>query len=387
MPNLRLPLTAAICAKAMPETREYSLHDARQPGLSLRIQSGGTKAWIVRRRDAGGHTKRTLGFHPVMDIKEARKAAAAFLSDYLPAPALRSTTLLFSQLQAEHEIRHAARLKPAGLATYRSYVRLQLLPAFGAMRLDEITRPSVLRWFEGYSETSPGGANRALGILGQMLNCARLWGHLPSDGHNPVSNIRFNRSKAVGTFLSVEQMERLGAVLMERSTSGCAAADLLRFLSLTGCRVGEAITLEWPDVLPDRLCLRDSKTGARQVPLGMAARRLLKSIQKRQLSSALLAPHGRVFALGGGDAYDLVRRKWHAARAAAGLPQTLRIHDLRHSFASHAIMSGETLLTTSRLLGHSRLETTARYAHLADAMLSDSAEKIGALIISQAAGW
>jgi integrase len=318
-----------------------------------------------------------------MGIKGARKAAAAFLSGHLPAASGRSTALLFSHFQAEHEIRHAERLKPAGLITYRSYVRLQLLPAFGSMRLDEITRARVLRWFERYSETSPGGANRALGILGQMFTCARQWGYLPSNKNNPISNIRLNRRKAIGTFLSVEQMQRLGAVLTERSTAGCVAADLLRFLSLSGCRVGEAITLEWPDVLPDRLCLRDSKTGSREVPLGTAARRLLKSVQKRQAQSHLLHPHGRVFSLGVSDAYELVRRKWHEARAAAKLPPALRIHDLRHSFASHAIMSGETLLTTSRLLGHSRLETTARYAHLADAMLSDSAEKIGALIMSQ----
>lgn len=385
MPNLRLSLTSAICAKASPEMQEYALHDTRQPGLSLRVHPGGTRVWILRQRRQA-HLKHTLGYYPAMGVKEARKVAAALLSDGFAVPLARSSAPLFGQFQPEHEARHGSKLKPAGLRTYRSYVRQQLLPAFGARRIDEITRADVLRWFEAYSRTSPGAANRALGILGQMLNCAKAWGHLSADWTSPVSNIRLNRRKTVGTFLSIDQMHRLGTVLSKQIAEGCITAALLRFLCLTGCRVGEGIALEWRDVLPDRLCLRDSKTGAREVALGAAARQFLKTIQARRAKEGMLMPNGSVFPLDGSNRYERVRTKWQTIRAVADLPPTLRIHDLRHSFASHAIMSGESLLTTSRLLGHSRLETTARYAHLADDMLLTSAEKIGTLIMVQVIG-
>lgn len=178
-------------------------------------------------------------------------------------------------------------------------------------------------------------------------------------------------------------MVRLGTILAARAAKGCAAAALLRFLTLTGCRVGEAIALEWGEVLPDRLRLRDSKTGARDVPLGAAVQRFLKAHRSGSGRLAASRNPDAVFPLTAGNAYEYVRTAWLSVRAEAGLPATLRIHDLRHSFASHAIMSGESLFTVSRLLGHSRIQTTARYAHLADEVLLDRAERIGRLIMAQ----
>jgi site-specific recombinase XerD len=99
----------------------------------------------------------------------------------------------------------------------------------------------------------------------------------------------------------------------------------------------------------------------------------LKAYRKSlpRLAKAANAP---VFSLPG-QSYNAIRSVWHRVRKAANLPDTLRIHDLRHSFASHAIMAGETLFSTSRLLGHSKIQTTARYAHLADTALLDCAER------------
>lgn len=383
MPNLRLILTEAVCERASPERQEYALRDLQQPGLSLRVRPSGSRTWIVRCRVSGKQVKHSVGTYPETSVKAARHAAASALvigkgaTDRPPSPTFRA-------FQAEHERRHCTVFKRAGLLTYRGHVRRQLIPVFGRKRLDAITRQSIVRWFEEYSIASPGAANRALGILGQMLECAKAWGHLPSDWINPTKGIRHNRRGIVGTFLSEPQMVRLGAILAARATKGCAAAALLRFLTLTGCRVGEAIALEWGDVLPDRLRLRDSKTGARDVPLGAAVHRFLKA--HRSASSCLAASRNPdvVFPLAAGNAYEYVRTAWLSVRAEAGLPATLRIHDLRHSFASHAIMSGESLFTVSRLLGHSRIQTTARYAHLADEVLLDRAERIGRLVMAQA---
>lgn len=380
MPNLRIPLTDSICLRAKPEAREYALRDLRQPGLALRVQPCGSRCWIMRTRIGGKPVRHSLGGFPELRVKDARRIANALLAANAAPPAPMSTAPLFAVFQAEHETRCGPFYKPAGLRTYRAYVRCELLPAFGAKRLDAITRQDVVRWFEGYSAKRPGGANRALGILGAMLARARTWGYLPEGWQSPVTGIAMNRRKAIGIFLSENQMARLGAILDARMAEGCAASVLLRFLTLTGCRVSEAVDLEWRDVLSDRLRLRDSKTGPRDVPLGIPVRRFLKAY-RASLPRRARAAHCVVFPLVGGQDYEAVRSAWLVVRQEAELPARLRIHDLRHSFASHAVMSGETLFSTSKLLGHSRVQMTARYAHLADTALLAAAEKIGAIIM------
>ncbi|HEX7854743.1 MAG TPA: tyrosine-type recombinase/integrase [Sphingobium sp.] len=380
MANLLLPLTDAICRTAKPEAKEYALRDQRQPGLALRVQPSGARSWIMRTRIKGKAVRHSLGTFPDMPVKAARQIANVLLADGVEASPARSTAPLFDSFQVEHERRCGAFYKPQGLLTYQRYVRSELLPAFGGRRLDAITRQDVVRWFEGYSLRRPGGANRALGILGAMLGRAKAWGYMPDGWRNPVTGISMNRRKIVGTFLSEDQMTRLGAALDARMAEGCAASALLRFLTLTGCRVSEAVDLEWQDVLPDRLRLRDSKTGPRDVPLGLPVRRFLKA-HRASLARRGLARLRPVFPMFGGQRYEGVRSIWFAVRREADLPPSLRIHDLRHSFASHAVMSGETLFATSRLLGHSRIQMTARYAHLADEALSAAAEKIGVYLL------
>lgn len=382
MANLLLPLTDGLCAKARPEAGEYALRDTRQPGLALRVQPCGSRTWIMRMRLNGKPARRLLGTFPETSVKSARQIAAALLAAEAKAPPPVFTAPLFEVFQAEHETRCGAFYKAEGLRTYRAYVRCELLPAFGGKRLDAITRQDVIRWFERYSARRPGGANRALGILGHMLGRAKAWGYLPVGWRNPVTGVRMNRRRSVGTFLSEGQMARLGAVLDARMVEGCTASALLRFLTLTGCRVSEAIDLEWRDVLTDRLHLRDSKTGPRDVSLGLPVRRFLAAC-RASLHRPARAPSCPVFPLPGRQNYEAVRSVWVVVKTAAALPPTLRIHDLRHSFASHAIMSGETLFSTSKLLGHSRVQMTARYAHLADTALLAAAEKIGTLLLAR----
>jgi len=377
MANLKTRLTDAICNRARPATREYALRDERQASLILRVRPSGTKTWEVRERTKGVSVRSTLGAFPSMGVKAARKAAVAFLAgDRKPVRQCGT----FRELCGQHELRHAANLKPSGLRTYRSYVRLQLLPAFGSCPIDTITRRDVASWYERYGLTSPGGANRALGILSQMLTSAQRWDMLPPDWSNPAVGIRLNRRRTIGTFLSKPQMARLGSVLARRSNIGCPATGVLEALLLTGCRVGEILSLRWEDVRPDRLRLHDSKTGARDVPLGTAARRFFTSYRRRRSSAC---GRHKVFQFGEAMPYARVRTVWLSVRKEAQLPGTLRIHDLRHSFASHAIMAGESLFTVSRLLGHKRIRTTARYAHLADDTLRASVERIGMLILDQ----
>jgi integrase len=316
--NLQLRLTEAICARSCPAEAEYAVRDLIQPNLSLRVRPNGARSWIVRSRVDGRQHKATLGTYPEMGLKAARKAASAFNGQPAPAPAPRKMPH-FSTFQKEHELRHGASYKPSGLVSYKAYIRNQLLPAFRQKRLDAISRVDVVRWFEAYSLVSPGGANRALGILAQMLNCAQRWGYFSDDWINPASGVRHNRRKRVGTFLSMEQMERLGGVLSGQARKGCVASALIHVLALTGCRVGEIIHLEWGDVLDDRLRLRDSKTGARDVPLGASAYRYIKAMRKVAKGGPQGVPGG-VFPLPEGNAYEAVRKVWKSVKLDADLP-------------------------------------------------------------------
>ena len=370
MLNLRLSLTDTLCARAEPGQKEYAMRDTRLPGLALRVQPGGSRSWVVRARVGGKAVRRSLGSFPEIGVKAARASARAVLAGETLTPTTTPTVPHFATFQIEHEQRCGAFYKPQGLRTYRTYVRCELLPAFGHQRLDAISRQDVIRWFEGYSLRRPGGANRALGILVQMLGRARAWGHMPDGWRNPAKGIRMNRRKVIGTFLGFEEMARLGGVLDKRIKAGCTASALLRFLTMTGCRVSEAVNLEWQDILPDRLRLRDSKTGPRTVWLGPVAREVIDSLPRR----------ARIPWLFWNTQYHRPIRSlqhiWDAIREQADLGK-LRIHDLRHTFASHAAMNKETLPMIGRLLGHANHQSTARYAHLDDEHLLDAAQQVG----------
>ena len=148
---------------------------------------------------------------------------------------------------------------------------------------------------------------------------------------------------------------------------------IIRLLLLTGCRYGEIASLTWGEVKGGRIRLDDSKTGARTVWLGAEAQAILSGMRRgKPVEHVFINPEtGRTFSTAG--------HYWRIIRSEAGLG-SVRIHDLRHSFASHAAAASETLLMIGKLLGHARVDTIARYAHLDDAQLLDIAERIGALI-------
>ena len=172
-------------------------------------------------------------------------------------------------------------------------------------------------------------------------------------------------------------MERLGKVLAEDRASGDklkpVVASAVALLLLTGCRVGEILNLQWGDIKGNRLKLRDSKTGPRTVWLGDEARAIIDALPKwRNVPWLFWSPGYR-------KQLRQLQSHWYGIRERAGLPR-VRLHDLRHTFASHAAMNQETLPMIGRLLGHRNPQSTSRYAHLSDEHVLDAAEKIGAAI-------
>ena len=255
----------------------------------------------------------------------------------------------------------------------RIYLKARILPAFGRMPLDRIGPEDVAARFDAASRDKPGAANRALEILRAMMFRAEEWG-MRERGTNPCHGIAKNPRKQVARFLDTDELARLGRALDAHEARWPEAVAAIRLLALTGCRRGEVLDLRWRNIGEDAINLGDSKTGPRAVPLGEAARALIEALPGPRDPDVFLFPrHAKARGLW------ILANCWRTACADAKLGR-LRLHDLRHTAASQAVMAGETLSLVGKLLGHRRHQTTAGYAHLADEYLVEAAEKVGAII-------
>ena len=229
----------------------------------------------------------------------------------------------------------------------------------------------MLDWFDAYGRSAPGGANRTLQLLRQILNFAIACGHLAT---NPARAIAPNRRTPLTRFLSREEVQKLHRALdrhAERSASARQQADIIRLLLLTGCRKNEVLALRWTEVRPDALALADSKTGPRRVALNAKAQALLARQPRGESPFVFPSPHDSAHP----RTTDLTL--WSTVRREVGI-EDVRLHTLRHTVASHAVMNGVPVPVVSRLLGHTNAQMTLRYAHLADRDIEATAERVGA---------
>ena len=247
----------------------------------------------------------------------------------------------------------------------------QLLPAFGAKPLDRIMPEQIGRWFDRFSRTAPGNANHALDLLRGIMNFAIALGHIET---NPARAVERNPRRALTRFLSREEIARLHRVLDSQTrNSRREQADVIRLLLLTGCRRSEILRLRWSEVDRDKLVLADGKTGPRIVPLNTQAQRILERRPRGTSPFVFSSPR------------DPARPRsrnlefWYRARREAEI-EDVRLHDLRHTHASHAVLNAVPVPVVSRLLGHSDVRTTLRYAHLGDREIEKAAERVGQAI-------
>ena len=378
----RMRLTDAGIARLRPEPREYTVWDTRVRGLGVRVRPSGTRTYIYYPKSATGTRKVSLGPVTLCAIEDVRRSCLAMAAAAVEArETVQDKPPLFREFVAGpwHSACHD-RCKPSTQRVMRSALTRQLLPAFGAVRLDRISRIMVVRWFDAYSRTAPGGANRVLDILRQILNHAAACGHIAA---NPARTIRRNRRAKLTRFLSREEIQRLHRVLdrhAERSESARQQVDIIRLLLLTGCRKNEIVRLRRQEVDGDRLNLADSKTGPRQVYLNAQARdiivrRMARADSSWVFPSASNPTHPR------NDGLAL----WYTVRREAGIAD-VRLHDLRHTVATHAVMQDVPLPVVARLLGHQRPDMTLRYTHVGDGEVEAAAERVGQTIARLMAG-
>ena len=372
----RRRLTDAAIARLRPREREYTVWDRAVSGLGVRVRPTGGKSYVLLQQSPSRSGRVSLGPVSSKGIDEVRRECHARRA--LPEPEEhcepKEKVLLFRDfVEGPWKEAHFDRYKPSTRSKVRIVLSRWVLPAFGSKPLDRITPAQVRRWFDGYSRTAPGGANRTLDILQQIMNFAIARGHIET---NPTRGVKRNRRTPLTRFLSREEIHRLHRVLDEHAERGIESrkqADIIRLLLLTGCRKGEIVRLRWSEVRADALELADSKTGPRRVLLNSQARNIL--VRQLRGENAYVFP----------SPYDPSRPRgpelalWYRVRREAGI-EDVRLHDLRHTHASHAVMNGVPVPVVARMLGHSNVRMTLRYAHLGDREIEAAAERVGETI-------
>ena len=273
----------------------------------------------------------------------------------------------FEEVADEVFRRYGRNWKPRTISVNQSYLRNQILPWFGKCSIAEISCTDVQRWFAALHVT-PAAADRSLPILSVIMRQAEIYGYR-MDNSNPCTGVRRYRPRARERFLTTDETRGLGAALAAREVDSPVPAAVVRLLSLTGCRQSEIRGLHWQDYRLGHLYLRDSKSGPRTVWLSSPARAVLDRLPRTE-RWVFPAANG-VGPLSTG----MLDRFWRVLREA-GLSD-VRLHDLRHSYASFALRNGETVPTIGRLLGHRDPTTTLRYTHFADALTREAVEAVG----------
>ena len=365
----RMKLTDAAIARLQPRQWEYTVWDSRIAGLGVRVRPTGGRSWVLLLDAAGARSASRSARCPRRPLPRPAGRLSGTMPTRQPEKATGPAVPLFQDFAAgPWKEAHFDRYKPLGQETVSGFLRRELLPAFGAKPLDRITTAQVRQWFDRYSRTAPGGANRAFDILRQIMNFAVACGHV---GTSPTAGIERNRRPALTRFLSREEIARLHEVLDAQTHSGDRQqADIIRLLLLTGCRKSEITGLRWSEVQDGMLALADGKTGPRTLPLGTQAWSILDRQPRGESPFVFPSPRDPARPRGSNLPF------WYRVRRDAGL-EDVRLHDLRHTMASHAVMNGVPVPVVSRLLGHSNVQMTLRYAHLADRDIEAAAERVG----------
>jgi integrase len=385
-----------------PAGRDVFVWDDLIKGFGLRVKPSGTASWLVQYRTAEGRSRRlVLGRLGVLTPDQARAAAGERLREVAAGgdPSAerhhaRREALTVADLAALY-LKEGPADKPnkraSSWATDRSNIARHIVPLLGCHLIKALTHADVARFQSDVASgksavderTGPRGraiveggrgtAARSLAVLGAILEFAVSRGMVE---RNQAKGVKLLKGQPKERFLSEAEVARLAdtlAVMQSEHRLTAIAANAVRLLLLTGCRKNEILALRWEEVDFERGCLRlaETKTGARMVPLAAAALALLAELPR---AGAFVMPSAK-----GSGHYTGLQKDWERIRERAGLPG-LRLHDLRHSFASFAVASGETLFLTGKVLGHRQSRTTEAYAHLSDDPLRAVADRTGARI-------
>ena len=370
-----------------PSSKNLFLWDDKLSGFGLKVTPSGRKIYILQYRMGGRNTpskRYTIGLHGPWTPDTARKEATEKLGEIAkgddPAlPKVKSKGMPTLKQFGQRFLREYAELhkKPRSVAEDRRNLQKLVYPQLGSRRLDKVTRQDIARLHRSLHDT-PIAANRTLAVLSTLFNYAESDEvKLRPENSNPCRKFKKydEKKRERKRFLSEIELSRLGNTLRQvekTQTYSPFVIAAIRLLVLTGARLGEVLTLKWDYVDHDRRCLNlpDSKTGQKTVFINAPALQVLESILRLNDNPYVLPGHKH------GTHLKNIQTAWRDIRKQATLDD-VRLHDLRHAFASVGVQAGMGLPIIGGLLGHTQPATTQRYAHLADDPLKQATEVIG----------
>lgn len=370
-------LTKKVIDNLKPSEKDCIIFDENLPGFGLRVYPSGRKTFLVQYRLGGRTRKVTIGRFGTITPDMARKKALELLSKVSHgenpsenrkrermAPNLAA---LCDRFYNEYVIE---RCKPSTQAEYLRCIEKFIKPNLGAHRIEDITRPDIATLHHSLRHI-PYQANRVLGVISKMFNLAEVWGLRP-DNSNPTRHVGKYKEHKRERYLSPTELDTLGKVLNQCEFEGSEsiyAIAAFRLLIYTGCRLSEIQFLKWADISEDYIHLPNAKTGPRKVPQTPQTKALLKA-----LPQTINNPYVCIGIVEEQAVTDL-QKPWRRIRKLAKL-EDVRIHDLRHTYASNAVAAGMDIVMVGKLLGHTQIQTTMRYAHLADDPIKKAANLV-----------
>ncbi|WP_323810231.1 tyrosine-type recombinase/integrase [Sphingobium baderi] len=362
-----------------PEKGERTIRDTVAPSLGLRLRAGGSRTWVLSRMEGGKTRRITLGGALTIPVDAARLMAQTEAA--LPrspadpvtptVPGFAANVTVADLLASYLTFGAKGRWKPSTGRQMESVARLYIVPALGALEARALSSQEVARWYR--DATSQTTASRmALSTLSGLMLYAEDHG-LRATGTNPCRGLRKKQSGHRGRHFRQPTLRRLWAALDRLQPDMPDACDAIRLLLLTGGRRSEILGMMWDRITGPRAVLEDSKTGPRTIWLNAPARAILD--RRRAAATAPFvfpAPHGD-------GPVKIIDRQWRRICKEAEI-DGLRVHDLRHHFASVGVSNGVDLRVIGQLLGHHDIDSTLVYAHLATGPLAKSAGRVSALI-------
>ncbi len=377
--------------------KEYVHWDGELTGFGVRVRASGSKSFVAVYRTGGRNAplrRVTIGGVGKIEADKAREEAKSIIRqaelghDRAAEKAKARAEMTFDKV-CDLYIKEGCETKKAStIATDKGRIERHIKPLLGKKRIGEITRTDIEKFMRDVAngktatdektkkrgraivEGGKGTATRTVGLLGGIMSFAVSRGFRAD---NPVRGVKRYPDKKGETFLSPADLAKLGAALAEMEAEGAnaSAIAIIRLLAFTGARKNEIASLKWTELDLERGYLRlgDSKTGAKVIPIGAPAREVL-SAQTPIDDSPYVFP-----ASTGESHFQGVERVWAKVKERAGFPK-LRLHDLRHSYASMGLARGDALPVIGAILGHADVKTTSRYAHLADDPVRQSANAI-----------
>lgn len=390
---------------AAPGDRDVFLWDEDLKGFGLKVTKSGAKIYVAQGRINGRPKRYTIGRHgspwtPELARTEAEDALYAMSKGIDPTEAKRKARadLSVTELVDLYFKEGCGTKKASTIAVETGLAERHVKPRLGKRMLKALTRADLEKFLADVAagktkanvktkargraivKGGQGTANRTMDLIASMLAFA-VTRELRPD--NPARGVRKFKPKVRERFLSPKELADLGTALSAALSEGenRYAVDAIRLLMLTGCRKSEILTLrwDWVDTTHAVLRLPDSKTGSKTVPLGAPALEILAGLPRGDGN-----PHVFPSTTGKGHLVG-IQKIWSRIRAKAGLAE-VRLHDLRHSYASVGASGGDSLYVIGKLLGHNQQRTTQRYAHLADDPVKAAADRISNAIAAAMRG-